>query len=461
MKSFETLLRAALVACVLPAAACSLLVDGALVEPPVMMGSACDGLDDGTPCMREGISAALICVRNVCTNSRCGDGVLDRRARVDGTFEDCDDGNPIDGDGCESDCSITARCTSELDCAFPGIECLTATCDLGSGECGVTASPDETPCNTESMGAGTCSSGVCIAAGCGNGTREVGEDCDDGNSDYGDGCAPDCRPECTETSQCSQDPCFGIEECVTSSDPTIGMLGVCEVREPGIVCANPACEYCDSELRSCVPTPEADFDGDGYPSLACGGTDCDDEKFDVNPGRTEECDLAMADLNCVEGDEPAMTEWFSDCDGDGFPPADAVTMVTCEPPTVASDRCLLGSGSWTSRRPVSGALDCQDENPDVYPTQTRYFDTSYRTTAGGNSFDYNCSGREDSQYADAASPDTVTCNGGTLGCDTRPPSPLFPQRINCGASATLYSCVDVRIACRRTPSDAPVVKRCR
>ncbi len=40
---------------------------------------------------------------------------------------------------------------------------------------------------------GRCDRGVCVAARCGNGEVEIGEACDDGNAQDGDGCAGDCR----------------------------------------------------------------------------------------------------------------------------------------------------------------------------------------------------------------------------------------------------------------------------
>lgn len=64
----------------------------------------------------------------------CGDGVLD-------PGELCDDGNRINGDGCESDCSVSS---------------------------------------------------------CGNGILDDGEECDDGNVASGDGCSPTCRALCVD-----------------------------------------------------------------------------------------------------------------------------------------------------------------------------------------------------------------------------------------------------------------------
>ena len=64
----------------------------------------------------------------------CGNDVVE-------TGEECDDGNLVDGDGCESDCQV----------------------------------------------------GPVL---CGNGVIDPGEKCDDGNSDPDDGCGSSCATEC-------------------------------------------------------------------------------------------------------------------------------------------------------------------------------------------------------------------------------------------------------------------------
>jgi cysteine-rich repeat protein len=73
---------------------------------------------------------------------RCGDG-------RHGTGEVCDDGNTVDGDGCDSNCTPT---------------------------------------------------------GCGNGVITAGEECDDGNLQPGDGCGPSCHsePQTCAPQMCSQ-----------------------------------------------------------------------------------------------------------------------------------------------------------------------------------------------------------------------------------------------------------------
>src|SRR5262245_61299116 len=54
---------------------------------------------------------------------------------------------------------------------------------------------DGTPCSYAGSPAGTCLSGVCIASGCGNGVKEPGEVCDDGNRVSGDNCSANCNSD--------------------------------------------------------------------------------------------------------------------------------------------------------------------------------------------------------------------------------------------------------------------------
>ncbi len=70
-----------------------------------------DSTDDATtgPCTQEGCECdasegscdpSLVCIDNVCVSPVCGNGT------PEGT-EQCDDGNDVDGDGCDADCSFT------------------------------------------------------------------------------------------------------------------------------------------------------------------------------------------------------------------------------------------------------------------------------------------------------------------------------------------------------------------
>jgi cysteine-rich repeat protein len=240
-----------LLALAAPAAACSVIVDGALHDSTPT--SPCQGLDDGTPCDRAGIAAALICRGGICGNSRCGDGVLDART------EQCDDGDLLDGNGCETDCTVSPTCGGPGDCPDPGITCLEATCDGSS--CGVGPSPDNTPCTTDGGASGVCFTGSCVGTTCGDGTLDTDEVCDDGNEVFGDGCYG-CLPDCIDASTCFQDPCLGAQECQTSTADNGGLIGVCVATTSPVDCGNPDCSVCDPATGGCIPSFTADMDGD-------------------------------------------------------------------------------------------------------------------------------------------------------------------------------------------------------
>jgi cysteine-rich repeat protein len=71
---------------------------GVCAEPSSETGTCsqlgCDCVDD------DGCDDELVCLEGSCTIDTCGDAAVD-------PAESCDDGNQIDGDGCDNDCSLT------------------------------------------------------------------------------------------------------------------------------------------------------------------------------------------------------------------------------------------------------------------------------------------------------------------------------------------------------------------
>ncbi len=111
--------------------------------------------DDGSVCDRDGEPITRdLCLDATCLPTLCGDGYLDTAALPP---EECDDGNLMNGDGCEADCTFT--CSEDIDCADTEVCNGTETCDLGSHSC-VRGTPlaDGTSC----LLGGRCASETCL-----------------------------------------------------------------------------------------------------------------------------------------------------------------------------------------------------------------------------------------------------------------------------------------------------------
>ena len=124
-------------------------------------------------------------------NTECGDGVLDSKCEI------CDDGNRVDGDGCDSNCEPSA-CGNGI--VTTGEQCDDGNVASGDGcdtNCTVTACGNGVVTQGEQCddGNGVDGDGCetnCTVTGCGNGVVTAGEQCDDGNTRSGDGCDANC-----------------------------------------------------------------------------------------------------------------------------------------------------------------------------------------------------------------------------------------------------------------------------
>ncbi len=105
----------------------------------------------------------------------------------------------------------------------------------------------------------------------------------------------------------------------------------------------------DRCVERCPDGSVPDADGDGYPSIACGGTDCDDDDGNRFPGNAEVCDADGHDEDC----DPE-TFGFRDTDRDGY---------------VSAECCNTDSGGT-----MFCGDDCADMSDIVFPTATELCD---------------------------------------------------------------------------------------
>ncbi len=219
---------------------------------------------DGEACTLDG-GAAGVCRALECVDPGCGNAVTDGD-------EECDDGNDVNDDGCDVDCTFS--CTENLDCVDG---------DVCTG--------DET-CDTTTH--------VCVPG--------VALDCSDG-----DDCTTD---ECDPTTGCFNPL---IDADMDGHAPS--SLGACgddcdDTRDDVFTGAEELCDgvdnNCNTDIDETAPTWYIDCDGDGFaegtgggrpgcaepPPQGCGGgwttvrptdamsTDCNDGNADVFPGQT-------------------------------------------------------------------------------------------------------------------------------------------------------------------------------
>lgn len=233
----------------------------------------------------------------------CGNGMLEG-------YEECDDGNTVDGDGCTRHCAREVCGNGVLD---PGEECDDGNTNLGDG----------------------CSP-TCRVETCGNGVLEADEACDDGNRIGGDGCAADCAAvqagwRCRRPGQ----PC----------SPTCGNA----VRDGSETCDDGNTLDGDGCSHDCLSEPGWDCSGPTCLAVVAGGA-IDGGAAQPHCGDgilsgAEECDRGSQNADGVYGGCTTRCLWGPFC-GDGV--------------LQAAETCDLGPDDVTSYGPSGCSPNCSE-----------------------------------------------------------------------------------------------------
>ena len=142
--------------------------------------------------------------------SICGDG-------IPSGDEQCDDGNNIDGDGCDATCKVEPMGVCGDNVVDPGEQCddgnnvdgdgCSSNCQLENiSNCGNNKIDQGEQCDDGNKVSGDGCSSTCQNEGpvnCGDGKLDADEQCDDGNLVNGDGCSSVCKSELNGGGGCS------------------------------------------------------------------------------------------------------------------------------------------------------------------------------------------------------------------------------------------------------------------
>ena len=244
-----------------------------------------------------------------CTLSACGNGVT-------GPGEQCDDGNAVDGDGCDTNCTVTA-CGNGI--ATAGEACDDGNLADGDGcdsNCTVTGCGNGIATAGEQCDDGNASNtdaclNTCVDASCGDGFAQSGvEACDDGNGTEGDGCDSNCT-----VSACGNGVTAPDEECDDGN--AIDGDG-CDSNCRTTRCGNgvtTAGEQCDDGGESATCNDDCTVARCGDLKInATAGEDCDDGGVEDGDCCAADCRLDAAGEACTEDGDPCTS---GRCDGAG------------------------------------------------------------------------------------------------------------------------------------------------
>jgi fibro-slime domain-containing protein len=310
-------------------------------------GDGCSGvcqLEPGYACPSPGVACVKVWV--------CGNGHID-------PGEACDDGNTTAGDGCNADCSLVEpgyTCPNVSGSGGPCVQAAANSCGdgivAGIEQCddGNTNSGDgcSSTCAAEAGYTCTTPGAACTKVEfCGDGkvSLDINEQCDDGNAVSGDGCSALCKLEPNYVCPTAGAPCVSTVECgdgkVTGSETcddgnTVSGDGCSST------CAIEAGWQCPTANAKCV----AKKCGDG---ILAGNEQCDDGNTASGDGCSALCKLEPGFACPSQGTPPksvchattcgdGVVEGFEQCDDHNLIPYDG-----CSPTCTIEPKCKGGT----------------------------------------------------------------------------------------------------------------------
>jgi cysteine-rich repeat protein len=410
-----------------------------------------------------------------CAVAECGNGIVE-------PGEQCDDGNTLDGDCCDSNCQFEpagSSCSDGLFCngeetcdgagscqagapvdCSDGVGCTDDSCDEANDVC--VNEPNDLNCPDDGVfcngvefcdAVADCSSTgdpcpdgtVCdeatdecvVAADCGNGILEPGEECDDGNTLDGDCCSANCTFEPAGSSCEDGEFCNGEEVCDGAGTCLPGQPVDCD---DGVGCT---VDSCDEAADACVNAPDDGLCDDGQ---FCNGAEVCDLANDCQQGVPVDCDdgVGCTDDSCDEANDQCVNEPNDlNCPDDG---------VFCN----GVEFCDAAADCSSTGDPCPGGTVCNEETDtcDAAPgCGDGILDPGEEcddgNTMDGDCCDANCMFEPPGSSCD----DGEFCNGEETCDGVGTCLPGDPVDCNDGIDCTVDSCNEMDDVCENTPQD--------
>jgi len=222
--------------------------------------------DDGTTCAIPA-GGDGVCRARECVDPGCGNGV------VDGT-EQCDDGNEMDGDGCDVDCTFS--CETNADCDDGSVCTGDEVCDLTTHAC-----MDGTPMDCSD--GDDCTEDECDPImGCFNPLIDMDGD-GHASEDLG-ACGDDCDDTRSDVFSGAEELCDGVDNNCNTDVDEVAPTWYIDCDDDGFA------ESTDASRTGCEEPPSsATGCGGGWTTVRpvdMASTDCNDANDDVFPGQT-------------------------------------------------------------------------------------------------------------------------------------------------------------------------------